>query len=178
MKPRFCANPNCKEQFQPYKTTDKACSYLCQLAINEQKEIDARFKKIKAKVKERDSIKDLTKIALQLAQKWARIRDEHRPCISCGKTKCIQWQGGHLYKSKLYSGVKFADYNIHKQCHACNHFMDGNEVNYIHGLIDRYGMEYVNYVRKVATETKDKKWSVPELRDMIAYYKNRIKNGK
>jgi len=176
LKPKFCRNCGC--QFQPYKSTDTLCSFQCSVAYKEKQEIEERFKKIEAKVKERDSIKTLTKQALLLAQKWARIRDKSLPCISCGATNPIRWDGGHLYKSKLYSGIKFDERCIHKQCFTCNHHLDGNEVNFVHGLMKRYGVDYVTELIKLAAETKNKKWSVPELKEVINYYKLKIKDNE
>jgi len=176
LKPKFCKN--CLDQFQPYKSTDKLCSFQCSVAYKEKQEIEERFKKIEAKVKERDSVKLLTKLAKQLAQKWARIRDAQLPCISCGTTKSIEWHGCHLYKSELYSGVRFDELNLARGCKKCNVFLDGNEVGYVKGFIERYGLEAFNELSKKATETKNKKWSVPELKEIINYYKLKIKDNE
>jgi hypothetical protein len=175
-KPKHCSN--CGSQFNPYKSTDKLCSFQCSVAHKEKQEIEERFKKIEAKVKERDSVKLLTKVAKQLAQKWARIRDKDLPCISCGAVTSTMWDGGHLYKSELYSGLRFDEMNINKQCRKCNTYLNGNEINYVRGYIDRYGLAAFNEISKRAKERKNTKWSVPELKQIINYYKLKIKDNE
>lgn len=173
-KPKKCKQ--CGKEFKPYSSIEVVCSYQCLYAYK-QAQIEEKHKKFKANVKEWDSHKNLMKSALEHAQKWARIRDKDLPCISCGAVNPIRWDGGHLYKSKLYSGVKFNEMCIHKQCFTCNHHLDGNEVNFVHGLMKRYGTDYVLNLINLANETKNKKWSVPELKEIINYYKLKIKDN-
>jgi len=175
-KPKHCANCGC--QFNPYKSTDKLCSFQCSVAYKEKQEIEERFKKIEAKVKERDSVKLLTKLAKQLAQKWARIRDKDLPCISCNTNTSTMWDGGHLYKSELYSGLRFDETNINRQCRKCNTYLNGNEINYVKGYMERFSINAFNELSNKATLTKNKKWSVPELKQIINYYKLKIKDNE
>lgn len=175
-KPKKCKQ--CGRDFKPFSSLDKVCSSVCFYAYKEAQEIEKRFKVIEAKVKERDSVKLLTKVAKQLAQKWARIRDRDLPCISCGTNQSIEWHGCHLYKSELYSGVRFDELNLARGCKKCNVFLSGNEVGYVKGFIERHGLIAFNELSDRATKTKNKKWTVPELKEIINYYKQKIKDNE
>jgi hypothetical protein len=48
---------------------------------------------------------------------------------------------GILKKAEIYSGVIFNPANCHKQCRKCKPL--GNELMYRQGLIQRYGLEYI-----------------------------------
>jgi len=166
----------CGKEFNPFKTTDRLCSYICGKAFEEQQEIDKRFKSIQDKVKERDSLKLLMKAAKQIVQKYARLRDKYLPCISCGTYTSTMWDGGHMYKSELYSGVRLDEININKQCRKCNTYLSGNEVGYVKGFIAKYGLDEFNKLSDRATLTKNKKWSVEEIKEIITSYKLKIKD--
>ena len=71
-------------------------------------------------------------------QKYVRMRDKGLPCISCGIFETELWDGGHYKKAEIYSGVIFNTHNCHKQCRKCNRFLNGNELMYRQGLIQRY----------------------------------------
>lgn len=174
MKPKLCKV--CKNPFEPFKSTDKVCSYLCAKLLAEQKEIDDRYNKAKESLAKSDRVRDLMKIAKLLMQKYARLRDKDLPCISCGNDKSSVWDGGHFFKSELYSGVRLDELNIHKQCRKCNTFLNGNEIGYVEGFIKRYGFEAFNELSKKAKETKNKKWTAIELQELIDKYKIKIKD--
>jgi hypothetical protein len=61
--------------------------------------------------------------------------------------------GGH-FKAELYSGLIFDERNVHKQCRKCNRFKNGNELQYRKGLIESYGVEFVD---KLETDSITKK---------------------
>ena len=81
-----------------------------------------------------------------------------------------------MFKSELYSGVKLDEININRQCRKCNRYLNGNEINYVKGFIERYGLPAFNDLSKKAVETKNKKWSADELQAIINKYKQKIKD--
>lgn len=166
----------CGRNFYPFNTIDKTCSFVCFQALKEQDEIKVRFQKAKQSLEKSDKAKDLMKIAKLLVQKYARLRDKDLPCISCGQNTSTVWDGGHFFKSELYSGLRFDELNLAKQCRKCNTYLNGNEIGYVHGFIGRYGLVAFNELSLKAKETKNKKWSVPELQEIINSYKLKIKD--
>lgn len=133
----------------------------------------------KAKTKQmKESLKTLGQYeaeAKKVFQKWVRIRDKDLPCVSCGTTKAKDWHGSHFYSANLYSGLIFDERNVHKSCDYCNVFLHGNLLEYRKGLIERYGL---NYVESLETESVNKrvyKYTKQELIDIKNLYSEKIK---
>lgn len=178
LKPPKCKH--CKQTFTKTQPLQVACSYGCAIAL--AKPI---AKKVIVK-KERERNKSLKEKAMtytqkvnkvkELAQKVARLRDKHLPCISCGTfiaNPCFD--GGHYKKAETYRGVMFNLDNIHKQCRQDNFFKGGKELEYRVSLIERIGIERVEALELLAEETKRKKWSVDELEEITKNLKIMLK---
>ena len=114
--------------------------------------------------------------AKKVFQKWIRLRDESKECISCQVKETDLFDGGHYKKAEIYSGVIFDQRNCHKQCRKCNRFLGGNELMYREGLIKRYGLDFVNQLEIDANETRNKKYSREELIEIKQYYAEKIRN--
>ena len=59
---------------------------------------------------------DLQKVFNQ----FIRLRDQDKPCISCGQVKLLQ--AGHYYPVQGYEGLRFDEFNVHGECAGCNCF--------------------------------------------------------
>ena len=100
------------------------------------------------------------------------IRDRDLPCISCGATISNPfWDAGHYKKAELYRGVIFNENNTWKQCRKCNFYLDGNELNYRQGLINRIGLCEVIKLEELAEHTKKYKYTDQELEEIKTKYK-------
>lgn len=108
---------------------------------------------------------------LQKAQttfnKWIRNRDKDLGCISCGAEVT---EAGHYFSQGHYSSLRFNNINTNGQCTRCNRFLHGNLINYRKGLIKRYGHAKVERLELNADLRKVKKWSRPELEQVIKVY--------
>lgn len=111
-------------------------------------------------------------------QKWIRMRDSDKPCISCNTTSAELYDGGHFYKAEVYSGLIFNEDNCHKQCRKCNRFMNGNELNYRKGLINRYGIDFVVNLDNICDKNRVKKYTKEELITIKKQYDERIKEQR
>ena len=109
-------------------------------------------------------------------QKWIRMRDVNRSCISCQSTTSDIWDAGHYFKAELYTGLIFNENNVHKQCRKCNTFLGGNEINYRRGLIERFGAEYVNQLESMADANRTYKFTRDQLQQIKEHYLDKIKN--
>lgn len=111
-------------------------------------------------------------------QLYARLRDcQGRSggtnCISCGRwSEFSDLDGGH-FLSKTSSAIRFDERNVNAQCRKCNRFLHGNERNYYHGMVRKYGLEVTQELE--ALEHTTKKWSEPELAELLNYYNEKIK---
>lgn len=172
----------CKSEFTPNKPLQIVCGLKCAIAYANEKLSQKKAKESKIRQsKRREDLKSLTDYkseAKSMFQLFIRLRDKDKPCISCGTLETKLWDGGHYKKAELYYGVTFNENNVHKQCRKCNRFLGGNELNYRKGLIDRYGIEYVESIEILADETRQKKWTKEELIEIKNEYFQKVKQLK
>ena len=116
-----------------------------------------------------------------LLQKLVRLKAaDHQgfvKCVSCGAVKRWQeMQGGH-YIERGRLATKLLEENIHPQCAYCNAFGMQNSAhcreNYRTYMIDMYGLDF--HKELLEDSLKVKKYGLPEVRDMLADLKKRVK---
>ena len=121
------------------------------------------------------SIPQLKKIAERHFNRFIRLRDQWKPCISCGNYR--ELQAGHFYSAGNYSALKFNEDNVHGQCKQCNYFLSGNLTEYEKSLRLRIGNERVDKLHILAGAYKRTgyKWDRIFLNDVINTYKAKWK---
>lgn len=110
--------------------------------------------------------------------KYIRLRDKGKPCISCGKVKDFEeMDAGHFYAKSGYSGLRFDEDNTHAECRYCNRFDESHLIGYTHRVQLKIGERRYQDLAERAEEYKRNgvKWSRVELEEMIKYYKQKIK---
>lgn len=127
---------------------------------------------------ENKSLKKLVNDARLVFQRYIRLRDDKRPCISCGTFYADTFDGGHYLKAGIYTGMIFDEMNVHKQCRACNRFQHGNEAKYRIGLLNRYDSEIVNRLEGNSNFRRDYKFTRYELTGIKKLYNLKIKEFK
>jgi hypothetical protein len=134
-------------------------------AVDEvMKTIKKGWRERKVKLKEQTKkITDYENEAKKSFQLWIRQRDKDLQCISCGVKNTELWDGGHFFKAELFSGLIFDERNCHKQCRKCNRFLNGNELQYRKGLIERYGEPFVSELESISDANRVYKYSKTEL---------------
>lgn len=118
------------------------------------------------------SIPKLTKKAQDVFNRYIRHRDRHDPCIACG-FHVDQYDAGHYVPVKGGSALRFHEWNVNKECKACNGFDGFHLVGYRKRLIDKIGADAVEWLDRNRHEVK--KWSRDELNQIINQYANKIK---
>lgn len=139
---------------------------------------EVRKKQKEQDKKTREKLKTLTQVeqeARKPFQKFIRLRDQDKPCPSCGTYTSDIWDGGHFYKAEIYSGLIFDERNCHKQCRKCNKYLNGNENNYRLGLIERYGEAFVLQLDADAIQKRDYKYTRQELNEIKKKYLEKIR---
>ena len=180
----------CKECGAYYikkQSTQQVCSMKCAIAYSKRKaeekrkklekadrlEASRRMRDRKEKLKSRsDWLKDLQRVF----NEFIRLRDVDLPCISCGRYHQGQYHAGHYRSVGACPELRFNEDNVHKQCSACNSHLSGNILEYRLGLIEKIGLERVEFL-----ERKDHpplKLSVEEIKDLIKAYKAKCKELK
>ena len=162
----------CQIKFIPERQFQAVCSWECSLEYNKilkQKKV----RKEKKEFKEND-IAVLKRLAQTLVNKWIRVRDNALPCISCGfNGDSRQWHASHYMPMGNNSAIRFNEENIHKACSICNNHLSGNLVPYRFALINKIGIDRVEWLEQ---QKQPKKWSLEELKEIIKTYKEKIKN--
>lgn len=125
----------------------------------------------------RKGITTLLKSLKEVCHKYIRLRDEGKPCISCGTPWKSDFDAGHFYKSELYSNLRFNEHNIHGQCIQCNRREEGNLSQYLVNLPKRIGEWKFNLLKSEAENYKqqDFKWDREHLKKLKSYYTKKIK---
>jgi hypothetical protein len=138
-----------------YGSLKAFCSYECLIAYSKsesgQKAVQSVIRKdIKERKEKLKTRSDYLKEAQVAFNKYVRIRDEGKPCISCGSVQVDSKVGGvrdcgHYLSRGAHpeARFRFGLDNTASQCVRCNRYLSGNVANFRHGLIDRWGIDRV-----------------------------------
>lgn len=166
---------NCKEKFEPIRFLHKYClkDECVRAFVAEAKE--KMWKQTKVKMKsDLETVQDLVKAAQIVFNKFIRIRDKDKRCISC-KQFPKKVNAGHFWNANNHWNVRFDEDNVHVQCERCNSYLSGNLIEYRHHLIQKIGV--VRFVKLEEKARITRKFTKDELREIIKTYKNKIKDG-
>lgn len=161
----------CKKEFEPvYSSVQMVCSTNCAYKYTKQK-----TKKDKADLKKRKN--DLKTYGQHLNElqtifnKWVRLRDKGQNCISCQKS-CKKENAGHYRSVGSCPALRFEPLNVHLQCEYCNTYQHGNLIMYRKNLINKIGLDKVEWLE---TEHLPKKYLISEIEDLKKEYKKKLK---
>lgn len=173
-KPRPC--PVCRNGFVPFKPMQSVCGPRC-----------AAKKVRQAKVEERAQIKTRKEKSLTISQRRARaqievnafvrLRDAGLPCISCGRHHEGQWHAGHYRSRGAAVNLALDPRNIHRQCAPCNNHLHGNAIGYRAGLLERYGLEFVEALESDNTPRHQTAQEIDAIRDTYRAKTKELKRG-
>ena len=108
---------------------------------------------------------------------YIRLRDKDQYCISSGFPLGAQYDAGHCYSVKQFSGLRFNEYNVHAQSVGDNRFNEGNVEQYILNLESRIGSEQADILKELAVQEKrnPKKWTIEEVLEIKKEYQTKLK---
>lgn len=182
MKPKRCRV--CGKYFEPLSSMAKACSVHCALEIARKVRAKAEEKAKRAERKELREARQRTKTRgdhmkeLQAAfNAFVRLRDAGLPCISCNRPASWQgqWDAGHYRSRGSSPALRFEPNNVAKQCLPCNRHLSGNLIAFRAGLIQRIGLERVEWLEG---PHNPKKLSLVEIQEMKAFYRAEVRRMK
>jgi len=104
--------------------------------------------------------------------RYIRLRDEKEPCISCGQSSGAKINAGHYLSTGARPELRFEPLNCHKQCEKCNSWLSGNAVMYRKRLIDKIGIEKVEWLEG---PHDPKKYTIDELKEIKRVYTEKAK---
>lgn len=157
----------CGQKFMPERQLQSACGFHCAVKVVEAKKKKEKRKKYREAKERMKSRQDWLREAQAAVNRYVRLRDAGEPCISCGRDHQGQYHAGHYRSVGACPELRFDERNIHKQCAPCNNHLSGNIVAYRHGLIERIGVETVEWLEG---EHQPKHYSIDEIKEIKARF--------
>lgn len=103
---------------------------------------------------------------------YIRLRDAEEPCISCGKFHTGQYHAGHYRSVGSSPELRFEPLNNHKQCAPCNNHLSGNLIKYRINLIEKIGLEKVEWLEG---PHEPKRYTIEQIKEIKAHYRKRVR---
>jgi len=157
----------------------RVCSGDCaiSLAVSTRGKAEkvAKVKERKADKVKRETLKtrgDWVKEAQIEFNKYVRLRDAGKGCISCGSAcgeSSVGGSGdaGHFRSRGSAPHLRFDERNCHLQCKRCNRYLSGNVADYRVGLVGRIG---IDVVVALEADQEPRRHTVDELKAIKAKY--------
>lgn len=166
--------PHCKQRYEPIRSFQKHCLETACIEKGNEKLRETK-RKVNRKALKQFNDSDMSKLKRKtqtVCNQYIRLRDGKK-CISCGfEGSKRQFHAGHFLPQGGNSLLRYDESNIHSQCSICNNYKSGNLVPYRINLIEKIGLDKVEEMESMRTI---KKWTADELKEIIEYYKNKIK---
>ena len=113
----------------------------------------------KKKKKKLPPLSRLKKKAWELTSMYVRMKGAddlgYATCVTCGTAK--HWkdlQAGHFIPQARGNAIRWDLRGIWPQCYRCNINLGGNGAEYTCFMLDRFGREAVDDLRRVAASTR------------------------
>lgn len=166
---------SCKSEYEPIYHNGILVSKLCLKCLSEKGKAkqNREWKKEKAII--RETIKSKSDYMRELQRtfnKYIRLRDKGKPCISCGRPLRAKYDAGHCYSVGAYPNLRFNEDNVHGQCVACNQHKHGNVSEYMINLPKRIG--YERYGALLDKRKDAQNYTISDVKELIEVYKDKI----
>ena len=121
-----------------------------------------------------------TKKTQQIFNKYIRLRDEGKKCISCGRNdgeihhdaRGGLWDCGHFRTVGACPELRFHEWNANRQCKWCNRDKSGDQLSHRRGIISRYGWDRINYLER---DHGAKRYTIANLKTIQKWYKRKLR---
>lgn len=176
---RTCDNVGCNNRYKQHSSLETWCSPKCgyeisQLKLRQKDYLQAISGEPKSKPNE--SIAHQKQLTQDVFNKWVRVVKEKDAtcCISCRRPRgAFHEESGH-YKTVGSAGIlRYEPDNCHLQCNDCNQHKSGNVAQYRIYLIEKIGIERVEWLETECNKTR--KYKLAELKDWRAEWSRQIR---
>lgn len=189
-KPRMKTCKICKTEFSPRNSLQKACSVPCAMeVVKADKAKEVRTVERKERAERIDARRRLKTKSEHLRETQAvfnefiRLRDRDQPCISCGRSdgevraQAVggTWDCGHYRSVGSSPELRYEPLNTARQCKQCNRDKSGNIVLFRVNLIQRIGLEMVEWLEG---PHEPKRYTIDELKAIKAEYRAKVRDLK
>lgn len=124
------------------------------------------------------TLSDWHKRAQKYFNRYIRERDikyHGGVCIACGEIRKHN-DAGHFYSVGSHPELRYNELNCHLECVACNQHKGGNLLLYAENLPKRIGQDKFEELQSL--RNKPKQYTIPEIKELIEIYKQKIKELK
>ena len=165
----------CKSKYvAQYNTLQATCGEVaCAITHGRKlqtKDQKAKDKAFKTKVRANDRSWHV-KTLQTVFNRFIRLRDHGDLCISC-QTIPKKKNAGHYKSTGAAPELRFNELNCHLQCEYCNSYNSGAVDKYRPNLVNKIGLANVEWLEG---PHEPKKYTIPELQDMIKAYRAKVK---
>ncbi len=122
---------------------------------------------------ELETVQDFMNMTQVVFNRFIRERDKHENCISCGKHINGVRHASHYLSAGGHSNVRYHEDNVWVSCYKCNVMLSGNQVEYRKRLIDKIGIERVEWLE--SNGATERRYTKEELREIMKEYKQKVK---
>ena len=165
----------CRTEFTSRNSMHKVCCMECSVSLvaitkakRERTKASQERKETKAKLEKLKSRADWAREAQTAFNRWVRLRDADKPCVSCGRMHGGKWDAGHFLSRGARPELAYEPLNVHKQCNPCNTHLSGNLALYRKNLVElRIGLEKVEWLEG---PHEPKHYSIDDLKAIKAKY--------
>jgi len=161
----------CKDTFTPFNSLQPFCFKTECIQEHNKVTREKKARKVKKEFKESDK-STLLKLAQTVANKYIRLRDLNKPCISCEHIGERQIHAGHYRPMGNNQQLRFYTLNIFAQCSICNNYLSGNLANYRINLIKKLGLEKIE---KIEANQERGNYTVEYLQRLIKVFRKKTK---
>jgi hypothetical protein len=173
-KPKQKSCKVCRAKFSQSKPMQAVCSPACAMSLVATKKAKAAIRAMTAERKETRAKLEKLKTRAEWAReaqsafnRWVRLRDADKPCISCQRHHGGQYHAGHYLSRGARPELAYEPLNCHKQCSPCNLHLSGNVALYRKNLVDLIGQSQVEWLEG---PHEPKHFSVDDLKAIKAKY--------
>lgn len=172
LQPNVCSNSKCIIAFSK---TDAGQKRIVKYFKNERKEKTKELNLKKPEVKRTEYLKalqdEVNKLSRMIDAKFGFIN-----CIDCGKRMDNKIDAAHFHSRGSNSTISLNLHNVHSAMTQCNKFNPDHKSGYTKGLIERYGIAYLQMVEYLPLEFKSIKLSGLEVVQALKTTRALIRN--
>jgi len=154
----------------PSRPMQSVCSVRC--AISEAQDRKKAVGRTSKPPKPQKTRSALLKLAQTHFNRYIRLRDQDKPCISCDCVITGSGMASHYLSVGARPNLRFNEQNVHRSCNKCNVFLHGNLINYRIRLVKLIG---VAEVEKLESDVTPIKLSAEDITVIIEKYRNLTK---
>jgi 5-methylcytosine-specific restriction endonuclease McrA len=132
---------------------------------------------MKGRHKKTDTTRALVSKLDRVFSRFVRMKyadnDGQVSCVTCGKQ--AHWKevhAGHFVK-RQHMSLRWDERNVMPQCVRCNLHMGGRQDDYAAYIVNEYG--HATFADLIAKKHETKKWTRPELQELIDIYSERVR---